>query len=235
MEYQGQKAIISLTSWKGRIGFTTPVAIYNLINKCPDFHIVLCLSEDEFPQKEKDLPLLIQQLAETRIEILWVKRNYKTLKKVLFTMAKYRNVPVISADDDLLYTCNYAQALYDAWVNSRNKIVTMGLEDFRNGNYTAGCGTLYSPGCFENLDDIITSINKPENEIYFDDDDAFMEVQRCNHLIVPEHVHFDGPTYEQLATTAHQYEVYTVAELHGKIRMKQGKDTNGFIFTYLGL
>ncbi len=235
MNYNGQKAIISLTSWAGRIGDTAPVALHNIITMCPDFHIVLVLSEDEFPNKEAGLPPMIQQLAETRIEILWVKKNYKTLKKVLFTMAKYRDVPIISADDDRVYRCNFAQILYDEWKASGNKIVTMDVADFRNGNYTAGWGTLYAPNCFEDIDGIIAEINKPENKIYYDDDDAYMEVLRCRHVIFPKHATIEGPSNEQLATMKDQFKIYTNAELHGKIRMKQGKDTDGFIFTYLGL
>ena len=38
-------------------------------------------------------------------------------KKVLFTMKKYPEVPVISADDDLEYICNYAEELYNYLFN----------------------------------------------------------------------------------------------------------------------
>lgn len=53
--YCGERAIISLTSWKARIG-TVAKTIYSLIKQCPGFHIVLVLSEEEFPQKESELP-----------------------------------------------------------------------------------------------------------------------------------------------------------------------------------
>ena len=51
-KYNGEKAIISLTSWKARIG-TVAKTIFSLVKQCPGFHIVLVLSEEEFPQKEK--------------------------------------------------------------------------------------------------------------------------------------------------------------------------------------
>jgi hypothetical protein len=54
-KYNGEKAIISLTSWKARIN-TVSKTLCSLIKQCPGFHIVLVLSEEEFPQKEKELP-----------------------------------------------------------------------------------------------------------------------------------------------------------------------------------
>jgi hypothetical protein len=51
-EYSGEKAIISMTSWKRRIS-TCAKTIYSLLKHCPGFHIVLGLSKDEFPQKQQ--------------------------------------------------------------------------------------------------------------------------------------------------------------------------------------
>ena len=53
--YCNEPAIISLTSWRGRINSVSKT-LYSLIKQCPGFHIVLVLSEEEFPKKEKELP-----------------------------------------------------------------------------------------------------------------------------------------------------------------------------------
>ena len=114
-EYAGEKACISLTSWKARIN-TVSKTLYSLLKQCPGFHIVLVLSKDEFPLMEKELPDNLMLFVENKlIELFWIRPNLKSFKKVLFTMDKYRDVPVISADDDCIYTCNYAQMLYDEW------------------------------------------------------------------------------------------------------------------------
>lgn len=123
-QYHNEKAVISLTSWKGRINQVGKV-IYSIFKHCPDFHIVLVLSNAEFPLKEKELPQdLLVLLNHNLFELLWVKENYKSLKKVLYTMDKYRDLPVISADDDCLYTCNYAKILYDAWLSDKRAVIT---------------------------------------------------------------------------------------------------------------
>ena len=236
MEYKGQKAIISLTSWKGRIDMASNT-LYNLVTMCPGFHIVLVLSEEEFPNGLSDLPQTILQLENDYIEILWVKKNYKTLKKVIFTMKEYPDVPVISADDDHIYMFNYAEKLYETYQKTLAPIVTADVQDFRNGNYTAGWATLYSPHCFgvNEIDHIIQLANDPDNTCFFDDDDAFMEILRCIHRIVPVHIEQDQPTSIVIPTDNGQCNVYTDANKHGEIRMKQGIATGGLIFTYLGL
>ena len=122
--YNGEKAIISLTSWKARIN-TVGKTLYSLLKMCPGFHIVLVLSEEEFPKKEEELPEELMLFVDNDlIEILWVYKNYKAFKKVLFTMDKYRDVPVISADDDCIYLRNYAQELYDILLNNKDSFIT---------------------------------------------------------------------------------------------------------------
>lgn len=124
-KYNGEKAIISLTSWRARIN-TVSKTLFSLLQQCPGFHIVLVLSEEEFPKMMDELPENLKVFAENElIEILWVYKNYKSFKKVLFTMDKYRDVPVISADDDCIYTCNYAQMFYDKWVSLKKKPVSI--------------------------------------------------------------------------------------------------------------
>lgn len=149
-QYNGEKAIISLTSWKARIN-TVSKTIYSLIHQCPGFHIVLVLSEEEFPQKEAELPDdLMLFVNSDLIEILWVYKNYKSFKKVLFTIDKYRDVPVISADDDCIYTCNYAQELYDAWLKNKDCIITKDGYRYKQFFFQRGPATLYRPYCFMN-------------------------------------------------------------------------------------
>ena len=139
------RACIALTSWKKRIN-TVGLTIYNLFETCgPDYHIVLTLAEEEFPRKEQELPRDLVLMNKAGVfEILWVKKNYKALKKVLFTMAKYPQVPIISADDDCLYTCNYADELYHCYLHhTRTPITYNKVHD--NPYITEGPCTLYPP------------------------------------------------------------------------------------------
>lgn len=148
-QYQGEKAIISLTSWKNRIG-TVARTVFSLLQQCPGFHIVLVLSNEEF-KDETVLPTDLKLLIENdMIEVLWVEKNYRAFKKILFTMNKYKDVPIISADDGCIYIRNYAQELYDKWLEQKNCIISeyhqvVGGIPWGGG----GHGILFPPNCFD--------------------------------------------------------------------------------------
>ena len=143
-------AIISMTSWKKRI-HTVPYTIYSLLKNCPGYKIVLTLCTEEFPNKENDLPKDLLDMANNDyVEILWVKDNTYTFKKMLPTMKKYPNVPIITADDGVRYYRNYAEELYQIWLDNPEKIISynnwnrMGIT-FGGG----GSGILFPPNCFK--------------------------------------------------------------------------------------
>ena len=147
-KYNGEKAIISLTSWRARIN-TVSKTLFSLLKQCPGFHIVLVLSEEEFPKMMDELPENLKVFAENElIEILWVYKNYKAFKKVLFTMDKYRDVPIISADDDCIYTCNYAELLYKMWNNHKNYRFSLQNASRFGLTILGGCSVIYPPNYF---------------------------------------------------------------------------------------
>lgn len=123
--YNNEPAVISLTSWKKRISIVH-LTINNLLGFCPNFHFVLVLSEDEFPQKEKELPdELLKLINEDRIELLWVKKNYKVFKKHIFAALKYPQLPIITADDGCIYRCNFPEYLYQKWLENKDSICSI--------------------------------------------------------------------------------------------------------------
>lgn len=148
------RACIALTSWKKRIN-TVGLTIYNLFETCgPDYHIVLTLAEEEFPEKERELPRDLMLMNRAGVfEILWCKSNVRSFKKWLFCAAKYPKVPVISADDDCLYTCNYAEELYRKWLKNSNCIITNnGMSKLKYGvAWGRGPNTLYPPVFIEQI------------------------------------------------------------------------------------
>ena len=166
-KYNGEKAIISLTSWRARIN-TVSKTLFSLLKQCPGFHIVLVLSEEEFPKMMDELPDNLKLFVDNElIELMFVYKNYKSFKKVLFTMDKYRDVPVISADDDCIYTCNYAQELYDKWEKNkaRNIKYCCGGDNFSS----QGPATIYSPIYY---DFILKAFHK--TKIKNSEDDGFI-------------------------------------------------------------
>ena len=146
-QYNGEKAVISLTSWKARID-TVSKTLFSLIKQCPGFHVVLVLSEDEFKKGVDELPNSLKLFIKNNlIEILWVKKNFKSFK-IIFTMDKYNKVPIISADDDCLYKFNYAEELYNKWLENKNCVITYKSVIHKGIKFQHGPSTLYPPDCF---------------------------------------------------------------------------------------
>ena len=145
-KYNSECAIISLTSWTARIN-TVAKTIYSLLKQCPGFHIVLVLSEEEFPKMMDELPENLKLFVNNElIEILWVYKNYKSFKKWIFTSDKYRDVPIISADDGCMYTENFAKQLYSSWLKNKNSISAITVIKYNNFYIPVGCrGILYPP------------------------------------------------------------------------------------------
>lgn len=177
-KYNGEKAIISMTSWKMRIA-TCSKTIYSLLKQCPGFHIVLVLSEEEFPKMCEELPENLMLFVENEmIELMFVYKNYKSFKKVLFTMDKYRDVPVISADDDCIYTCNYAQELYDKAQSCSNKVIVF----TKCGSifYNQGACSLYKSNELENFKNEMLEMLKNQKDLLNDDSFISAKLKQLN-------------------------------------------------------
>lgn len=170
-KYSGERAVISLTSWRARIG-TVSKTLYSLLTRCPGFHIVLVLSEEEFPKKEAELPENLMLFVKNNlIELLWVYKNYKSLKKWIFTSDKYKDVPVISADDDCIYKCNYAQELYNKWLENKDCVITNDGRERFDITWGRGPNTCYPPNIMKF--DKIKICNKLLSTERFIDEDMF--------------------------------------------------------------
>ena len=178
-KYNSERGIISLTSWKARIN-TVSKTLYSLLTQCKDFHIVLVLSEEEFPKMMAELPENLKLFVDNElIELMFVWKNYKSFKKVLFSMDKYRDVPVISADDDCIYTCNYAQELYDLYLETNGQFPII-YRYVKKTYYMQGPCTLYPPYFFKEL------INNFNYEDWKEkgDDDYYSDFFKKNNIEV---------------------------------------------------
>ena len=98
--------IISMTSWPKRIKLVAK-AIFSLVKQNVDsskYHIVLVLAEPEFPNKEDDLPEDLSLMAENGVfEIIWYDRNIFSHKKLMPTLEKYPENPILVCDEDIIH------------------------------------------------------------------------------------------------------------------------------------
>lgn len=109
--------ILSMTSWKKRIHYLPQMLSYFLVtqNELPN-RIIITLSENEFKNKENDLPIdLILLLKYTYIELNWITDNiYCHKRHEIFK--SITNEDVLILDDD----CYYQQNLIDECIKFKN-------------------------------------------------------------------------------------------------------------------
>lgn len=140
--------IISLTSWSGRIN-SIGERLDNIRTMCPGWRVVLVLSVDEFPDRDVSVP--------DYVEIIWVYGNPKAFKKVLYTMRKYPDAVIVSADDDMVYKCNFADLLFKKWLKFPSCVIT-NVSNVKTGGIRLPNGycTLYPPHCMDDALQMLT-------------------------------------------------------------------------------
>lgn len=161
--------IVSLTSYPLRIS-TIHKTIETLLNQTLKADkVVLWLAEEEFPNKEKDLPAELIAQTQRGLEIAWC-HNIRSYKKLIPALKAYPDAVLVTTDDDNYYHPDWLEKLYRAYLNNpdciqchritkvaldRNDefVVFPGGKDFwRFPSYlnklVGAGGVLYPPHCF---------------------------------------------------------------------------------------
>lgn len=185
-----EKLIVSLTTFPERIE-TVDITIDTLLNQTvkPD-KLVLWLAEEQFPNKENDLPEKLLKLRESGLEIRWCE-DLKSYKKLVPALREFPNDVIVTADDDLYYQKDWLESLYSEYLKDNRYIYTRRacgefLRDntlyvsphYANNNYEptflnqlmGGAGTLYPPHSL-NSDatniELIKTLVPTHDDIYF--------------------------------------------------------------------
>lgn len=119
------KIIISLTTYPKRIP-TVYKVIASLFKQTykPD-RIILWLSENQFRNKEKDIPWELQEYVGKGLEICFVEDDMRAHKKYLYAMKEFPDDIVITVDDDLLYPNNMVEMLVNSYLKYPNAVSAM--------------------------------------------------------------------------------------------------------------
>lgn len=196
-----------MTSFPDRIRVVSR-SLESLMNQTmkPD-KIVLWLSEEQFPDKEDELPHRLVEMKKRGLEIAWCEGNIKAYKKVLPALKNFTDDLVIIADDDLIYDVDFVETLYEAHrkfpkaiIASRVNRVTydengkinpyakwepeVDTDIFRecpNLFFTGGAGTLFPPQIF---DDEIFNLDVIQQLCPYADDIWLNVMAARNHVSV---------------------------------------------------
>lgn len=170
--------VVSLTTFPARITAVSNVIENMLAQSVVPDKVVLYLSEQNFPNREEDMPLRLLRLRSNRFEIRWVKDDLRSFKKIIPALQDFADDIVITVDDDLTYPSYLIEKLVDAHQKFPNAICGVRTHQVgRDGDgrflpykqwnksishyvmeprwdlmATTGAGTLFPPHVFDNTD-----------------------------------------------------------------------------------
>lgn len=109
------KVIVSLTSFPARI-HTVSLTIRSLLEQSyKDMQVILWLAKEQFPHLEQDLPKELIQLLECKeFSIRWCD-DLRPHKKYFYAMQEFPDNPIITVDDDAIYSSNTVQQLVESY------------------------------------------------------------------------------------------------------------------------
>ena len=171
--------IVSLTSHtKSRLE-QLPKFLFNSLLKYnkTNFKVVLTLYKDDIQYITKDLQSLIDN---NLIELIVAEENLKSHLKYFYVMQKYKNLPIITIDDDIIYPVKMFEYMLEEHRKNPNVVLCRScqqftytnneinntkqwlwnpINDIAHINHAEGyAGILYPPNCLNISNDLIPEI-----------------------------------------------------------------------------
>jgi glycosyltransferase involved in cell wall biosynthesis len=109
--------VVSLTTFPARMD-DAYYAIFSLMRQSikPDA-IVLWLTDEECPRHEQDVSAPLLSLREHGLTIKFAK-NLKPYNKLVYSLREYPNAVVATADDDIYYSKDWLEKLYESYLET---------------------------------------------------------------------------------------------------------------------
>lgn len=185
-EKRQQQIVVSLTSYPGRIGIVDK-CIKTLLKQTikPD-HVILVLADEQFEQKEKELPARLLELQQYGLEIIWSK-DIRSYKKIIPIYNKWKDHIIITVDDDNYYKRTWLERLYKSYMKNPTYIhcnIAKRFEFDTKGNlfWTQSSRVYYKSPTILNSLVGCGGVLYPPNSLYEDviKDSIFMEIAPTN-------------------------------------------------------
>lgn len=194
-QYNGEKYIVSFTSFGQRFDDACKMIYYLQKQTYKDFHLVITIFQDDLKDITENLQLLIDN---DFLEVIVAPENLCSHLKYFYAMKKYWDKPIITLDDDRLYSPGTIESLVSKYesLSYKSIISNCAVKMTKTGNKLNDrrrwciptqrmapneksfiamaegfAGILYPSQCFNNLDDELPNIKKC---LY--DDDLYLKV-----------------------------------------------------------
>lgn len=175
--------IVSLTSFPERM-YELHYTLYSLLSQSiKPKKVILWLAEEQFPNREKDVPTKVLELQKNGLTIKWTHNIY-SYKKLIPTLKEYPNDIIVTADDDIFYDKEWLEKLLlehkkypDCIICHRGhiaKLTNNGFAPYKKWKKKATCKT---PSFF-NMSTGAGGVLYPPNSFYKDvlNENLFMQL-----------------------------------------------------------
>lgn len=117
---EGERVIVSLTSYGRRVKSVLPYAIISLLRQTfkPDV-IILWLDKEHW--NDDNLPKPLIKLRTKGLTIAYCD-DIKSYKKLIPSLEMYPNDIIIAVDDDFIYASHLIKQLMEAWYKEPNRV-----------------------------------------------------------------------------------------------------------------
>ena len=118
-----QLIIVSLTSFPKRM-HDLHYCLYSLLTQSFKPHkLILWLAEEQFPNKEKDIPENVLKLKNNGLTIKWCE-DIRSYKKLIPALNEYPNDYIVTADDDIYYPKDWLENIWNAHKKYPDSIIS---------------------------------------------------------------------------------------------------------------
>lgn len=178
------RIIASLTSFPERITLVAETIKSLLLQTVKPDMLILWLAEEQFPNKEKDLPPELLNLRQYGLTIDWCN-DIRSYKKLIPALKKYPEDIIITFDDDIYYDKNVIELLYNSYQLEPTSIHTNRASRFcKNKDSMKFCKnsrlywTRYKKSSFKNSIIGCGGVLYPPNSLYSDTtrEDLFKDI-----------------------------------------------------------
>ena len=121
-EKREPELIVSLTSYPARIHEVYYTIFSLLTQNLKPNRIFLWLAEEQFPNRNRDLPKNLLQFIESGLTIKYTN-DVRPYKKLIPALREYPNAIIVTADDDIFYPSDWLEKLYNYWKSNKDCII----------------------------------------------------------------------------------------------------------------
>ncbi|MDR2410387.1 MAG: hypothetical protein LBE13_20065 [Bacteroidales bacterium] len=137
-KYQADNLIVSFTSFPARIELVEYMIFSLLKQTIRPQKIILWLSEDEFKRSKKTIPKSLKKYIDFNFEIQFIKKNFRPYNKLIYSLIKYPDKIIVTADDDVFYKSDWLEGLCYTHNDFPNDIIACRVHSITfNGTHIA--------------------------------------------------------------------------------------------------